>query len=57
MVVVESIIKDEDLIVDNYGIEHTHSQIIERDQSVVEERSPPVVALGKAELALVVTKI
>ena len=54
---MESIIKDEDLIVDNYGIEHTHSQIIERDQTVVEERSPPKVALARAELALVATKI
>jgi hypothetical protein len=54
---VESIIKNEDLIVDNYGIEHTHSQIIDRDQTVVEERSPPKVILGKAELALLVIKI
>ena len=54
---MESVIKDEDLIEDNYGIEQTHSQIIDRDQTVVEERSPPKVILGKVELALVATKI
>jgi hypothetical protein len=55
---VESIIKDEDLIEDNYGIEHTHSRVIERDRSVVEEKTtPPKVTLGKAELAAVATKI
>ena len=54
---MESIIKDEDLIEDNYGIEQTHSQIIERDQTVVEERTPTKLMLGKAELALMATKI
>lgn len=55
---MESIIKDEDLIEDNYGIEHTHSRVIERDQSVAEEKTPaPKVILGKAELAALVTKI
>ena len=55
---MESVIKDEDLIEDNYGIEHTHSRIIERDQSVAEERTPPPKLIsGKAELAAVATKI